>query len=744
MLNFTLKGTYQDPTGYSWDYYGDDSNPSNFYIVPRPQFVFDDAFKPSFHITRYNTDGGDSGAGVFRFDIELSVPTSVEDEIRQQIPQKFPNAKAPYFFLSLDWVRNGQAWFDFASAGGTTAFTAPASSFGSNVASFLIPMAKEQLDTVVQNFSASGGAFEVEYRLAVPARLPAVTAQLSFDSSLAYQFQVTQPTYNSWGDETSPGSVQKLLKESAASKVTITWGTANPSSDLRQAVSDWANDTLADLVTAEVQKTIQLQGLSSGQSFSINEVSSFNSTYSENTVIDWIISPRAALPSLQSLGLDVDAFVSTVNKRQQTMAVSVFLPFQSDSKGINGVPTLTLGPDNEAQALVKEATVTLKYPGLTQSDATYTFTKNESHTFSAPYDEHAGPNWSLDYTVTYENTAMHPVSGIVGAIDQGSYTLEVEEAGILTVVFDASQAFTTEGTKPVEIDIAFSYIDNTGQGSPVTQEITVKATDALQQGKITSLQPLPINSRYNYQATYVFLGGVRYQAPLVQNQTGSQQVIPAANAIHPCNVVVFVKAESAADNPVFDATVQMWYQQSPNTPPGVGGLPTKESPAVFTISPDPDKAGNLFGRATFEGLLSGDQPLVYTASIDAASGQITIPETLIENTQPSIMVSPTQRYFTLEITPAAIDWKTATFTSVEVIVAMVVSGAAPAKPSSQPPERTFTWNKNENGSKYMTYGIQEGDLVTYDWKVNYITPGSVVQSKGGRGVQDPILNIPAA
>jgi hypothetical protein len=745
MLKITRKGTYQDSTGFDWDYYGDDTNPSSFYIIPRPQFVLDGNGNPSFEITRYATDDSSNGAGHWRFDIELSVPAIVQDAIRAQIPKKFPNARAPYFFLALNYNPGGTASLNFASGGENISFSAPVSSFGSNVASFLLQLTKEQLDTVNAAFTTSGGAFEVEYQLSVPARLPAVTARLSFDSTIAYQYQVTHPAHNRWGHQTRPGSVQELLHESAATKVDINWGIANPPSDLRQAVSKWANATLADLVTAEVRRVIQLQGIQSGDSFNINEVNSFSSVYTENMVINWIISPRAALTSFPTRGLKVQNFTSTVNEQQQHMTVSVFLPFKSDSANSNNVPVPTLPGGTTAEALVDHVTVTVSYPGLSQSNATRVFTQNDSHTFVTAYDETAGPNWSLEYTVTYSNTSIAPVTGRVSHITAGAYTLQVEEAGILTVVFDAQQAFANEGTRPIEVDISFSYINGDGSGELIERDIKIRSSDNPQQQSITSYQAMPLNSKYNYRTTYVYPGGVRYVAPLVQGRNGFLQVIPSANAVHSCNVIVFVPSSLASVDPVFDATVQMWYQQSLSLPPGVSTLPTKESPAVFTINPASDSSGNLFGRATFVGLLTGDQPLVYSASIDAVNGQIDIAQTLLANTLPSLLVSPTQRYFTLEISPGAIDWDTAAFQSVEVVVkATVAQGTAPGPPSDQPLQRLYTWNRGESGSKYDTYAIQNGNEVTYDWKANYITPGQPVETAKDSGASDLILNIPAA
>ncbi|MPY24511.1 hypothetical protein [Shewanella sp. YLB-07] len=748
MLNFQLKGSYQDSTGYTWDYYGDDTKADSFYIVPRPQFVTLASGKPSFQITSYQLDqqktGAQNGSGFCRFDIELSVPSDIEAAITKQIPTAFPQAKAPYLFLTMDYNPDSRAYFEFVSGGAPITFSTPVSNFGSNVASFNLPMTKEQLDTIEGAFATSGGAYQVDYHLSVKARLPAVTAHLSFDSTIAYQYQVSQPRYNSWGNQISPRSVTKLLNESSSSKVEITWGTTNPSTALREAVANWANNTLSDLITTEVQKTIQLQGLNSDNSFNINDVSSFNSTYSENTVINWLIAPTAALPSFNSLNLKIADFVNTVNEQQQQMSVAVHLPFSSDGSSGNPAPAPTLPGGKVAQALVKDVTVKVSYPGIPEADATYTFTKNGNHVFTTAYDVKAGPNWTLNYTVNYEDTAMEAVSGRKSNIESAAYTLEVEAAGILTVDFEASQAFASESTPPTEINIAFNYVSSNSDSPSISRELTIKNTDATKAASITSFVPFPINSTYNYQVTYVYDKSAQYIASLIQNANGPKQIIPAANAVHACPVIVYVPAESAGTDPIFDATVNMWYQGTPKVPPGAKTLPTKAAPATFDIVPASNATGALFGRETFVGVINGDQPLVYTATISSAQGQTEIPETLLNNSQPSLMVSPTQRYFTLEITPAAINWPSATFNSAEVLVDITLAqGSAATQVTTQPSQQVFTWNKGETGSKYLTVSIQAGNEVTYNWKVNYIIPGQTVQHEADKHQSDLILNIPA-
>jgi len=732
MLNITLKGTYQDPTGYQWEYYGDDVDANAFYVIPRPQFVLDNQGNPSFQIVRYATNDQTNGSGYWRFDVELSVPANVLAAIKAQIPQTFPHVTAPVF-TSLNYNPGAAAYLAFAAAGQTITFSAAASSFGSNVAGFLLEMTKAQLDTVVAAFSQSGGAFDVSYQLSVPARLPSVNAVLSFDSSIAYQYQVTQPRYNSWGDEVSPRSAQGLLTESGASKVTITWGTASPSTQLQQDVANWANATLADLVAAEVKQAIAIQGLQSADSFNISSVGSFTNTYSQNQVINWLIQPMTALPSLSQLGLKIQNFTTTVNEQQQVMSVSALLPFTSDSSGAPNVPAA-----NDQPMLVESVTVTVQYPTLPEAGASYTFNTNGSHSFSAPYDTARGPSWDLTYSVTYAGPS-EPVQGTIDGIDQATYALALEAAGILTVTFDATQAFATEATKPTEVDVRFSYVNNDGTGELITHTLSIKATDSPQQGSITSYLALPINATYNYQVTYVYPGSVTYAAPVVQNQTGFMQLIPAAAAVH--STQLLIAFNNSTDAPILDATVQVWYQQPPTVYGAPSSLPTPQSPAVFTLTPAPlASSGYSWASGTFTGYINGNQPLVYSASINALSGQTDINDQLVENDQASVMVTPTQRYYTLQISPAAIDWATASFSSVEVLVTPYSTSTGQRAPLQQ--QRAITWNKGDVGNAYVSYPITAGQDVSYDWTVNYVTPGKPVQSASGSKATAVVLNIP--
>lgn len=753
MLNFALKGSFQDATGYSWDYYRDDQldpnpDPNAFYIIPRPQFVLNDQGKPSFGILTYQTDGADNGSGSLRFDVELSVPADIEAQIAAAIkanPTKFPGVTNPTF-LSLALNKNSTAAFNLPVDGATLFFSAAASNFGSNTASFLVNLTKSQLQAAKALFSKTGGALDVIYYLSVPARLQGVSAVLTFDSAIAYQYQVTQPTYDSWGDETSPGSVQSMLQESASSKVSLTWGLANPPQQLVKDVTDWANNTLSDLVSAEVQKAISLQNQqSSADSFSISEVASFTNTYAENIVIDWLIAPTASLPSFPDMNLDMAAFETTVNKQQQQMTVSTNLPFYADSLHQSAIVPKVESGGVLKEAYIKSVDITVKYPTLSQANASYTFKANGANSFSADFDPNQGSKWSLIYNVNYQDPNMPMVSGTIDDIELGNYTLKVEEAGILSVVFDASQVFATELNSPDSVEIAFSYLNtNEPTGQSVLQILRIAKTSSPQTGQINSLRPMPVSTGYNYQTTYVYPGSVTYQAPLVQNANGASQVIQAANAMKSTNVIIFVPASALANDVLLEASASFWYETPPNLPAGVSDLPTQSSPAVFTFNPQTDSKGNAIDKAVFVGLVSADQPLMYSGSITMGSGEVDIPAQNLQNTINSVMVSLTQRYFTLEINPDDIKWAGASFNQVEVLLTIkVAQGTASSGTKTYNDVAPFTWNTGESGRKYFSIPILDGNTVTYDVVVNYNTVGTGTKQVKAPNLSDAVYDIPA-
>ncbi len=725
MLDYNRKGTLQDQSGYTWVFYGDNLKKNEFYILPGPNFVYDSNGNPALKLVTYSTDDpATNGSGFCHFEVELTVPPEIRAAILNEIPKQFPDAGAGLVINALDYDPGAVATLTLNDGSGPLEFQAPASEFGANAASFTVDLTAKMMDTVKKILATPGGGFNIKYTMSVPASLPAVNATLSFDSSIAYQYQVTHAQHHTWGHDT-PRSVQQYLTESESSKVDIKWGIKNPPQQLVDNVTNWANQTLQTLVTAKVNEALAIANMQSSDSFNISDVASFTNTYSENQVISWWLYPQASLPSLADLRKDAAVFSSTVDTRQETITIYAHLPFSQDSQNAPNVPI-----ENSKPVLLDKVTVTVDYPGLNQAEATYTFTQNGSHLFTAPFDPSHGDVFDLEYKATFKDQPGQ-VTGKVTGIDQGEYSLVIESVGILTVTFDAHQAFMASGQdNPLEeVNIDFHYMDGMGLGDPISQSAIITKELQPLQADITSYIGYPINSSYTYTVNYVYNSGLKYTGPAAKNQNGFSQIIPQANAVHETNLIL----AGQKDTPILDVVVNIWYEQETSIP-GVSNQPSKDSPSVFTMVP---KSPEDYVRDTFLGFINQNQPIIYSATIDSLTGQIVINDQKIDNKQASIMISPTQRYFTLEISVDSIDWSRAGFSNVEVLITPMVAGVKRAQQSR-------SWFENDKSSNYVTVAYNEGQAVSYDWEIRYKITGGSTSTIKGTGAADIILDVPAS
>ncbi len=727
MLSISTQATYQDGTGNDWVYYQDDTQSNVFYIVPSVQFIMDDAGNPSFSIVTYLTDDSNNGSGVVTIGVELSVSAAIESAISAQIANQLSISNAQ--FNALQYNPGSMAYLNFVTGSQTIQYAAAATQFGSNQATFVLQLNATQLQSLVAQFSQTGATYQVQYTLTVPARMPGVTAVLSFNSTIAYQYQVSQPTYNGWGDQTSPGSVQELLQSSESSSVSITPGSVTLPPQIETAVTVWANTTIADLVSAAVQQQMQIQGETSSDSFSINTISSFTSNFSESQVISWSIQPQATLPSIPTLGLSIGNFTSTVNDLQQVMTVTCDVPFSAASAGL---------PAQMQAALVQQVAVTVTYPGLTQANSTYTFTSNGSQVFSAPYDETQGGNWSLQYTVTYASQSTPQLQATVN-VPSAQYAIDPQAIGFFTVTYDATNAFASPDP-PTSVDIDLSFVNPDGTGS-VSQQTSIDAGADPLTATITSFVPVPIDAAYAFTITYNYAGGTSFTAPTQTNQTGFLQYIPAAGA--PQQVWFFCAPPTSGQ--IVNASVNVWYPQPPTAPPGATALPTPAAPTRLTVTP----SGTSWGSQEFAALLFSDQPLMYSASVMASSGPpFNVDQQMLDPTLPSVQIAPNVGYFTIVLDASALDWSS-TYSQVAVAVTAKLTPASTSNP--EPGTTTFYWNTGQSGPQYMSFSYTPGtQTIAYTWIASYVpivqqgqTPPPVATATGSATSTQPTLIIPA-
>ena len=734
MLDLTRKNTYQDSGGYSWIFYADDTEPEIFYIVPRPDLLNTADGRPSFQLVSGAPDP--KYAGQCRFEVGLSsIPAPVQQAIALIVSPGLPSKTGPVF-SPIPASGAGTARFTLSDQTGGDSLSSRVSRFGQNAASFFLPLNAEQLAAWQALMSAPNAVFgSIEYQIPVPARLPDVEVVLKFNSALAYLYRLNQPA-GAWDDLASSTGILKLLTASASSIVQIDPAT-QLSSDLEQAIKDWANTTLLSQVEATFRTAMRLQGVQNGKSLDLSAVQSFALTYQPHTVVDWIITsedelrlPAQLAPAPANVLVGSPTAAPDV-PTDQMMTVCTALPFKSASTVSSAIP------------LVDHVNVTVRYPiSPLAGIGTYTFTASGSQLFSADYLPSYGPSWSLDYEVFYAGSNQ-TVSGSV-TVEDNTFTIGLDDAGIFNVTFDATQAFATETAAPNAIHIEISYMD-TASDQLVQLSATINRSDDPQTAEVSDQRSNPIAGTYNYQVTYIYDAETQYRAPLQQMNSDPLQLIPAAAAAHATNLLFFF-----GDNGDISAmTLSVWYLEPPALPLGVNSAPTSpdepsapsaQSPAVFQVTAG-DCVNNTCLR-TFYGFLNGDRPLVYSAVLELSTGPLAIADQLIENDQASLMISPTQRYFTVAIDDGSLDWSNTPCESVEVLITATITQGSASTAPPQPPQRAFTWNKNETGSRYVTYPILVGNGVTYDWKVNYLTPADPITSLSGSKISDTTFKIP--
>ncbi|MFZ2470310.1 MAG: hypothetical protein WAW52_00055 [Methanothrix sp.] len=764
MLDFQRRGTYTDQnTKHTWEYYGDDEKGYLFYVLPAPALSRNDQGDPLFKLVSYKTDDNRDGSGYVQITVELDVPENIKNYIKNDIkthPDKSIQTDNPIIdTLKFNPGSKAVLVLTGKNAGGSSDqidVEANASSFGNNQVTFLADLNKDMVQSLKDVFMMKGGTYQVKYQMTVPARLKAVTANLSFDSAIAYNYQVTVSVQShTWSSDTITRSAEKYMNESGCSKTEIDWGISNPSKELVKSVSNWANGTLKNLISEEINKQIALLGQESIDSFKISDVSSFKATYTENQVVDWILEPTAILPSLADLGKDITDFTETVTSLEQIMKISTELPFAKDS-------TKSLFADSQAELLLIDTlVVTVKYPSLHPTKASCTFLQNGSHTFRADYDKTASSKYEVEYTVTLKDKdggSRPTITGkkIVNGVRECH--LVMADMGILFVAFDAHNVFSVDkNVMPDEIEIFISY--NTGEEQQFfADRLLIKSKDRPHIKYFVSMAPLPINGPYNYYVKYSYKKGT--EIFYGDNQTGSERLqnIDPVSKMKPINVVLDDKDDD--NNKILGADAYIWYDIPPtvSTAPDASKVhplavqPTREAPAVIHLENviqllnGPYEPGA--GSHQFFGFANPDSPIYYSAVLRTSRRDVTIDDQKISPTLPGITISVSQRYFTLEVDPSIIAWENndiVQFDKVKVSISFKISEISEDSSTSGKPrtikERDLVFEK-DGKSQYLTRSYEDGEEITYDWKVTYLKSKTYPSYAQGTGESEDIFTIP--
>lgn len=191
MLDLTTKRSYTTTDGRTWDFYGDDTDTSLFYVVPLPVLARDGDGRPVFKLVEYSTTGAQASAGYCYLATDLIVPPDDMVQIVAYIRQLYPGITP--VTNTLEFRSGGVATIRYVLDDGfARELNTTPSGFGSNRATFVIPLSPTGLALFKAVFggTTANGAISIVYRVSVDSRLPAVEVTVKFDSATAYEYQV--------------------------------------------------------------------------------------------------------------------------------------------------------------------------------------------------------------------------------------------------------------------------------------------------------------------------------------------------------------------------------------------------------------------------------------------------------------------------------------------------------------------------------------------------------------------------
>lgn len=602
MLSILKRGTAL-AADRTWEFHGDSDDPKIFYITPHPQFVMN-AGLPAIELVEYTSSDSLNGSGYVRLQIELGVPAGVIAPIKAKIAELFGVTDPVFLTLPVQSGTSVRVTYPDGQ-GGTTGQQIGATDFGANNAIAQLQLDADQMREVKAIMNGNGTSpFEIQYAVLVPSTMPSVKIRLSFDSSIAFQYQVTEHKHEKWNQATQyTYDINKLLSASNAAVVEIDKIDPTIPATAVTELRNWSQQVIETRVAAEVAQKVALLERSGGtQSFRIDQVSSFSQTYIQNETMLWRVHPIAVLPSFGQLGLssaqrasletqvDTRQFIATLTPAVKF--VSQISPLAISAEGAIG------DSDNPYMSDIKplqSLAVTMRYPTLDgHPSRTHTYYSNQAHSWTADWDEQAGGVYSFDYLATYDDGQQ--ISGKFEDIDQSEFVLRLADVGILNITFNATNIFppltppellATAGSGDVdrmEINLVFEVPD----AEPFLQKVTLDAGNPI--ATVSSQFASPVSTYYAFTTTYHFKPELKAN-PFVSNvrrlnSEFSEVLAPDFQQDVP--ILVDMGGINGVGE-LMQLTMNFYYQDAPIFPdiPASKALPrpTQGSPIQFRFDP---------------------------------------------------------------------------------------------------------------------------------------------------------------
>jgi len=464
--------------------YQDDEDLNKWYIVPEPRFaqtIVSGQSVAEFTLVQYKTQQG--AAGTCTFTAELIVSPEALAAVYQNLGDEIALGQ-------LDW-QMAEAYFYYQVSGEEKVLNVTPSLAGTNRSAFVITLeTQEEVNTFKNAFGPDGGSvspFRIDFDVTALARLQAVTAKVTYNSQLAFEYEKeVDVDKNVWGKVTSRReTIKQELRQSDAGDVELTWGLENPSGELQQRVNDWAWVTLESLVNKAVDDALRTVGEQNADQFSLSATASFERTYTENQVIAWAFTPTQFLPKFNAQQWPLH--YSEVDNRRLIVSFNIL-----DDLEANGIDSVQ---------------VDVMYDGATHS---HLFEPGEASSWILDVDGAVSggtfdPNYEYRYIVKFTDEPTKTFTSDPIPSSATEVVLPVAALGTQKATFIGSNI----DFKEVDFVLIDFYFATPGDQPNTAQQ--KRMTDNTSQIVFESRTFLPSANEYNYALTYVMKNGVRYR-----------------------------------------------------------------------------------------------------------------------------------------------------------------------------------------------------------------------------------------
>lgn len=726
MFDFSNKNIFIDDKGYEWEYFGDTSNHSLFYIAPHPT-IFAENKVPHIDLIEYQTNDSNNGSGYLHLDIELVVP----EEIKRSIALKIENdLNLNPSIEPIPFEQGGTVDIDYQVENKSFILTAPVIAVNGNfIASFVERLDGQSMLVFISALSDSQSHdLKVDYHVKVNTLLQGVDCTLTLNSAQTFVSQIGADITKSIAtcdilaivDEhldapSSPAcSVNIISADQTVApqrlKQLQEWGKMvirervkhdisalevekrqlgchfidhnqsdylgqellkkfNLPQDVLQASNRWMQNELGDKYQVPVQKLVaaveeQVDCLVPAK---IENINSFQLKFLAQNTVPWFLDNSNPL-SLVSSGCSWPSCFKILNQKQFLLHVIAAVDF----------------------SVISKIDAWVDYANLPANKNTYEFSRNSvAHLFSCAYDNKAGDSCRFSYIVHYIDQQKPPLLIIWPNVkDQAPIVINPTDSGHIKTTFDAG--VVNFDTQVESISVSFFYQNSSANTAPLTRQFELNNdTRAI---TVQSIVERPINNPYVYTVTYQLKNGEQYAAPC---QTSNAETIYLLGPVLPYQQG-FLLADHAHDA-VAEVQLNVYYINAQN------------NKVEQAITLTPDKPIATMDVYSADGITL---PIHYQGVI---SHKETRPDTLVSPTtivSSIVVIDPDYRYISLKLDASQIKWE-------QSLVQFQFNVSAHNSTSNAMLTRSFLFTKFHKSVRYWGYYTQRQLPPAYQWNGVY-------------------------